>query len=37
MLRKEFAAKKPAHVPDAPTHALRVAAKKATGKQKEQE
>ena len=37
VLRKEFAAKKPAHVPDAPTHALRVAAKKATGKQKEQE
>ena len=37
VLRKEFAAKKPAHVPDAPTHALRVAAKKAPGKQKEQE
>src|SRR5690625_5161018 len=37
VLRKAFAANKPAHVPDAPTHALRVAAKKATGKQKEQE
>ena len=26
MLREEFAALKPAHVPDAPTHASRVAA-----------
>ena len=26
VLRKEFAALKPAHVPDAPTHASRVAA-----------
>ena len=26
VLRKEFAARKPAHVPDAPTHAGRVAA-----------
>jgi hypothetical protein len=26
VLRKEFAALKPAHVPDAPTHAARVAA-----------
>jgi hypothetical protein len=27
VLRKEFAALKPAHVPDAPTHAARVAAR----------
>jgi hypothetical protein len=26
VLRKEYAAMKPAHVPDAPTHASRVAA-----------
>jgi hypothetical protein len=26
VLRKEFAARRPAHVPDAPTHAARVAA-----------
>ena len=30
VLRKEFAALKPAHVPDAPTHASRVAARQAT-------
>lgn len=29
VLRKEFAALKPAHVPDAPTHASRVAARRA--------
>ena len=29
MLRKEFAALKPAHVPDAPTHASLVAAREA--------
>ena len=27
VLRREFAARKPAHVPDAPTHAARVAAR----------
>ena len=27
VLRKEFAARRPAHVPEAPTHAARVAAK----------
>jgi hypothetical protein len=27
VLRKEFAARKPAHVPDAPTHASRIAAR----------
>jgi putative FMN-dependent luciferase-like monooxygenase len=30
VLRREFAALKPAHVPDAPTHALRVAARQAS-------
>ncbi|WP_255363363.1 LLM class flavin-dependent oxidoreductase [Geodermatophilus sp. DSM 45219] len=30
VLRREFAALKPAHVPDAPTHASRVAARQAT-------
>ncbi|SLI53376.1 Uncharacterised protein [Mycobacteroides abscessus subsp. abscessus] len=29
MLRKEFAARRPAHVPDAPTHAALVAARRA--------
>jgi hypothetical protein len=29
VLRKEFAALKPAHVPDGPTHAARVAAARA--------
>ncbi|RBY90752.1 LLM class flavin-dependent oxidoreductase [Blastococcus sp. TF02A-26] len=29
VLRREFAARKPAHVPDAPTHAARVAARRA--------
>lgn len=31
VLRKEFAALKPAHVPDAPTHAARVEARRAAG------
>jgi hypothetical protein len=30
VLRREFAALKPAHVPDAPTHASRVAARQAS-------
>src|SRR4029453_11025917 len=30
VLRKEFAARRPAHVPDAPTHATLVAARRAT-------
>ena len=32
VLRREFAALKPAHVPDAPTHAARVAAAQAEGR-----
>lgn len=31
VLRREFAALKPAHVPDAPTHANRLAAVRAAG------
>jgi len=37
VLRKEFAAKKPAHVPGAPTHTSRVAEKKAAEQQQEEQ
>jgi hypothetical protein len=37
VLRKEFAALKPAHVPDAPTHASLVAARDAAAHRSAQE